>query len=144
MLAPHTHPTLRAGRLPDVLCSWGAWLVKVLSVAWSCDGRRLASSGSDRTVRVFSHIESHVRAPPCPPPRPCTWSHALTMRAQSRGGESYELRGHTDSVHQLCWDPTHPERLATASVDRSVRLWDIRGAARSPDARLCSSMHRRR
>lgn len=27
---------------------------------------------------------------------------------------------------QLCWDPTSGDRLATASADRSVRIWDVR------------------
>lgn len=36
------------------------------------------------------------------------------------------LKGHTNSVHQLCWDPTHPEYLATASADKTVRIWDTR------------------
>ncbi|KAK9718815.1 hypothetical protein K7432_005197, partial [Basidiobolus ranarum] len=26
----------------------------------------------------------------------------------------------------LCWDPTHPDRLATASIDKTVRIWDAR------------------
>jgi WD40 repeat protein len=38
------------------------------------------------------------------------------------------LKGHTNSVHQLCWDPTHPEYLATASADKTVRIWDTRSA----------------
>lgn len=37
-----------------------------------------------------------------------------------------ELKGHTDSVDQLCWDPKHPELIATASGDKTVRLWDAR------------------
>jgi len=28
----------------------------------------------------------------------------------------------------LCWDPTHPDRLATASTDRTVKIWDARSA----------------
>ncbi|KAF9896432.1 THO complex subunit 3, partial [Lobosporangium transversale] len=41
---------------------------------------------------------------------------------------SQELRGHTDSVDQLRWDPTHPDHLATASCDKTVRIWDARSA----------------
>ena len=37
-----------------------------------------------------------------------------------------ELKGHLDSVDQLVWSPVDPNVLATASVDKSVILWDIR------------------
>lgn len=37
-----------------------------------------------------------------------------------------ELKGHTDSVDQLCWDPKHSDLIATASGDKTVRLWDVR------------------
>lgn len=37
-----------------------------------------------------------------------------------------ELKGHSDSVDQLCWDPKHAELIATASGDKTVRLWDAR------------------
>lgn len=37
-----------------------------------------------------------------------------------------ELKGHTDSVDQLCWDPKHPDLVATAAGDKTVRLWDAR------------------
>ena len=40
--------------------------------------------------------------------------------------KSTELKGHTAGVDQLQWDPTHPERLVTASTDSTVRFWDIR------------------
>lgn len=41
-------------------------------------------------------------------------------------GKDIELKGHTDSVDQLCWDPKHAELIATASGDKTVRLWDAR------------------
>ncbi|ORX42784.1 WD40 repeat-like protein [Hesseltinella vesiculosa] len=71
---------------------------KVHSVAWNCDGRRLASGSVDKTARVW-----------------------IPHR-----GVSTELKGHTDSVDQLDWDPTHPDHLATASCDKTVRVWDQR------------------
>lgn len=37
-----------------------------------------------------------------------------------------ELKGHTDSVDQLCWDPRHADIVATAAGDKTVRLWDAR------------------
>ncbi|KAI8075296.1 WD40-repeat-containing domain protein [Gongronella butleri] len=75
---------------------------KVHSVAWNCDGRRLASGSVDKTARVWI------------PHRGTDIKHSL------------ELKGHTDSVDQLDWDPTHPDRLATASCDKTVRIWDQR------------------
>ncbi|KAI1315829.1 hypothetical protein EDD11_000324 [Mortierella claussenii] len=76
----------------------------VHTVGWNCDGRRLASGSVDKTARVW---------------------------APERAGDaraSLELRGHTDSVDQLRWDPTHPDHLATASCDKTVRIWDARSA----------------
>jgi len=72
---------------------------KVHSVAWNMDGRRLASGSVDKTARVW------------------------TVDGEAK---DVELRGHTDSVDQLTWDPTHPDRLATACGDKTVRIWDVR------------------
>ena len=38
------------------------------------------------------------------------------------------FRGHGDSVDQLCWHPTNPDHLATASGDKTVRIWDSRSS----------------
>jgi len=35
-------------------------------------------------------------------------------------------KGHTDSVDQLCWHVTNSDLLATASGDKTVRVWDTR------------------
>ncbi|KAF9351050.1 MAG: WD40-repeat-containing domain protein [Benniella sp.] len=76
----------------------------VHTVGWNSDGRRLASGSVDKTARV--------------------WAPERTSDPRS----SLELRGHTDSVDQLVWDPTHPDHLATASCDKTVRIWDARSA----------------
>eukprot|EP01103_Thecamoeba_quadrilineata_P006240 TRINITY_DN1596_c0_g1_i2.p1 TRINITY_DN1596_c0_g1~~TRINITY_DN1596_c0_g1_i2.p1 ORF type:complete len:206 (-),score=24.83 TRINITY_DN1596_c0_g1_i2:370-987(-) len=74
---------------------------KVHSVAWNCRGDKLASGSVDQTARIWG-IGGPVVS------------------------KDLELKGHTNSVDQLCWDPTHPERLGTASADKTVRIWDGR------------------
>ncbi|CAO3631694.1 unnamed protein product [Cunninghamella echinulata] len=74
---------------------------KVHTVAWNCDGRNWQV---DLLIKqpVFGYLTvTDVRY-------------------------STELKGHTDSVDQLDWDPTHANCLATASCDKTVRIWDQR------------------
>uniref|UniRef100_K1RW24 THO complex subunit 3 n=1 Tax=Magallana gigas TaxID=29159 RepID=K1RW24_MAGGI len=76
---------------------------KVQSVAWSCDGRRLASGSFDKTVSVFQLDNDRDRMV-----KDCTF------------------RGHSNSVDQLCWHPKNPDQLLTASGDKTIRIWDAR------------------
>lgn len=80
---------------------YGGHKKKVHSVAWSCTGAKLASGSVDQMVKVFT-VDNVA----------CT--------------SDIELRGHTDSVDQLRWDPKHAELLGTASGDKTVRIWDCR------------------
>jgi hypothetical protein len=68
----------------------------VASVAWSPDGKRLASASADRTVRVWD---------------------------ASSGATLFTYTGHTDGVLSVAWSPDG-ERLASASDDKTVRVWD--------------------
>ncbi|RXN35209.1 THO complex subunit 3 [Labeo rohita] len=74
---------------------------KVHSVAWSCDGKRLASGSFDKTASVF-------------------------VLEKDRLVKENNYRGHGDSVDQLCWHPTNPDLFVTASGDKTIRIWDVR------------------
>jgi WD40 repeat protein len=68
----------------------------VRAVAYTRDGKRLATGGHDTTVRI--------------------WDTAT-------GREIACLRGHTQSVRGVAWSPDGG-RLATASADGTARIWD--------------------
>lgn len=55
-----------------------------------------------------------------------SFSHGIYMFHLQGKVKDIELKGHTDSVDQLCWDPKHPDVVATAAGDKTVRFWDAR------------------
>ena len=65
-------------------------------MAFSPDGKRLASASTDRTVKV--------------------WDAAT-------GQETLTLKGHTDQVTSVAFSPDG-QRLASASDDETVKVWD--------------------
>jgi WD40 repeat protein len=70
--------------------------IRVVSIAFSADGRRLASAGLDKTVRLWDTKTGH---------------------------EVLTLEGHTDLVGRVLFSPDG-QRLASASADGTVRVWD--------------------
>jgi len=83
----------------------------VNGVAWSSDGRRLASASSDHTIRVWS-LKS-----------------ILSSQSSSGSGASYqEMKGHTGSVEQVAWSPADVDVLASLGADKTVKIWDTRSS----------------
>src|SRR6266849_9049166 len=68
----------------------------VLSIAWSPDGKKIASASADTNVQVWN-VD--------------TGSNILTYR------------GHSSKVNAVAWSPDGT-RIASASEDRTVQVWD--------------------
>src|SRR5579871_1471396 len=69
----------------------------ILSIAFSPDGKLLASAGSDKLVRIWS---------------------------VSTGKVVHTLKGHTDQVNGVAFSPDG-KLLASASDDQTARLWSV-------------------
>src|SRR5205807_9474375 len=77
-----------------------AWLGNVTSVAFSPDGRRLASTSGNAASPGVVNV----------------WD-------VSTGDEVLTLRGHSDIITGVAFSPDG-QRLASASSDKTIRIWD--------------------
>jgi WD40 repeat protein len=68
----------------------------VFGLAWSPDGKRIASGGYDTTVQVWDAVD---------------------------GGNVFTYRGHTADVSTIAWSPDG-RRIASGSGDYTVQVWN--------------------
>ena len=84
-------------------------------VRWNSSGTQLASGCGDGTVRVYT-------LQPATPP-------ATGVVLQSADG--VELKGHSNSAEFVCFNPSRPEQLASASLDATLKIWDTNSQQRT-------------
>src|SRR5260221_81451 len=93
---PPISQTSTSSSLRTALYTYRGHSADVMGVAWSPDGKRLASASNDGTVQVWDAAD---------------------------GGHVYTYRGHADHVNAVPWSPDG-KRLASGSDDDTVQVWD--------------------
>lgn len=110
----------------------------VSGVAWSRDGKRIASASGDHTVQIWdaadgSHIFTYrghsadVLTLAWSPSGKYIASGSIDTTVQiwdpTNGNRLYTHHGHSDAVFDVAWSPDGT-RIASASNDGSVQIWD--------------------
>ncbi len=75
----------------------------IYALAWSPDGRRIASGGLDRTVQ---------------------------LRETMTGVSTLTYRGHASSISALAWSPDG-QYIASASLDKTIQIWNTTSGTRN-------------
>ncbi|MFD6182418.1 trypsin-like peptidase domain-containing protein [Streptomyces goshikiensis] len=111
----------------------------VNNVAFSPDGKTLATTSSDSSLRLWDVATSTARttlpgqtdvagsvafSPDGRTLATATTDHTVELLDVGTGESVATLQGHTDTVWGLAFSPDG-KTLATTSSDNSVRLWDI-------------------
>ena len=131
-------PTPTPLPLGTLLYTYRGHSAQVNAVAWSPDGRRIASGSWDQTVQVwdaatggnvfiYRGYSSYVKA--------LAWSPdgrhiavaggdgTVQVWDATDGGNIYIYRGHSAQVNAVTWSPDS-RRIASGSNDGTVQVWD--------------------
>jgi WD40 repeat protein len=141
----------------------------VTSVAFSPDGKRIASGSGDDSVKVWNatsgevsltlkghtnHVTSVAFSPDGKRIASGSWDDTVKVWNATSGEASLTLKGHTGIVTSVAFSPDS-KRIASGSEDKTVKVWDatsgevsltlkghtnlVEGVAFSPDGKRIAS-----
>ncbi len=133
--APTPHPQ------GSVLYSYHGHSNRVTTVAWSPDGRYIASGSLDQTVQVWAanpddHVQPTIYRGHTAGVQAVAWSPASNRVVSGSVDKTVQVwntftgervtlyRGHTDSVMSVAWSPDG-QYIASGSQDGTVRVWEV-------------------
>ncbi len=108
-------------------------------MAWSNDGKQLASAGLDRAVRTWdattgkllrvynghqAYVDSVAWSPDGRFIASASADRTVRLWDPATGTEIRSLAGHADTVNSMAWSPDG-RSLASASDDQTLILWDV-------------------
>jgi serine/threonine protein kinase len=148
VFSPSFRPTPSGPPIGTTLLTYRGHSLGLNAVAWSPDGKRIASGSYDKTVQIWDATTGHTLYTydgHSDPVFAVAWSpdgkriasgggepiacsacvHDLTVQVwdADTGGHVLTYRGHSDFVHSVAWSP-NGERIASGSEDKSVQVWD--------------------
>jgi eukaryotic-like serine/threonine-protein kinase len=147
-LLTHREPSMSTTR-SHTLLTYHGHASEVTAVAWSPNGKYIASGGNDSTIRVWNTttgidlLISHGHSGGVPA---ISWSPDSTRIASATAGPSvsggppasdnavrvwnattgkpiYIYHGHSSGITDVAWSPKG-ERIASSSTDYTVQVWD--------------------
>ena len=109
----------------------------VIQVAWSRDGKVLASASYDTVIRLWDAVNGDYLTSLQHPDlvTHISWSpdgsklasgdfdHRVRIWEASSGELLHNLEGHQSSINEVAWSPDG-KQLASASMDGTLKLWD--------------------
>jgi THO complex subunit 3 len=110
-------PSASPLRLASYTCTEGGpHRTSSRTLSWNASGSFLALGGSDRVARIFAVDTSGSN------------SSSASGGGAGAGVREVLVISHASPVTKVRFNPSSATQIVTAAADKSVRLWDVRGA----------------